>query len=394
MISYLTFNVQGLSGPPQQAILQLFANSTSSTGVSIRGVSDTSWGERTITYANAPTVNPSVAGSSGPINTASTWVNIDITSLINGNGLVSVAVTTTNSTAISLASRESGAHAPQLLLMLDAGAPTPTNTPSSPTLTNTPTPHRPIHLLRRYLLRRPIRLRQPIHLSPIRRPTHLLRRYPLRRPIRLRQPIPLSSNTPTDTPTPTVSPTPSNTPTPTNTSLSNTPTDTPTPTITPTPTPTQVVSNITITPIADAYVNSSSPSTNYGHNSALREDASPDLHSYIKFNVQGLSGSPSQVTLRLYANSTSTTGVKIYGVSDTSWGETSITYSNAPAIDGPSGGSSGAIKTSKTFISIDITSLVTGNGTISIAVTTTNSTAISLASRESGANAPQLVILP
>jgi len=141
-------------------------------------------------------------------------------------------------------------------------------------------------------------------------------------------------------------------------------------------------------------VNSSSPTSNFGTNTALREDASPDLHSYIKFSVQGLNGAPSKVTLRLFANSTSSTGVNIIGVSNTSWVENSITFNNAPAIDGPLAGSSGAIKTANTFVSIAITSLVTGNGTISIAVTTTNSTAISLASREAGANAPQLVIQP
>jgi hypothetical protein len=39
-----------------------------------------------------------------------------------------------------------------------------------------------------------------------------------------------------------------------------------------------------------------------------------------------------------------------------------------------------------------VTPLLTGNGTYNIALTTTNATAFSLASRESGANAPQLII--
>jgi hypothetical protein len=56
--------------------------------------------------------------------------------------------------------------------------------------------------------------------------------------------------------------------------------------------------------------------------------------------------------------------------------------------------SSGPIKTSGTFYSINVTSLITGNGTFNMAFTTTNSTTISFASRESGANAPQLVITP
>ncbi|MDX6646216.1 MAG: hypothetical protein QOK40_1943, partial [Miltoncostaeaceae bacterium] len=44
--------------------------------------------------------------------------------------------------------------------------------------------------------------------------------------------------------------------------------------------------------------------------------------------------------------------------------------------------------------SVDVTSLVTGNGTYSLGLSTTSGTALSLASRESGANSPQLVITP
>ncbi len=208
-------------------------------------------------------------------------------------------------------------------------------------------------------------------------------------------PGPTFTPTATLTPTPLHTATPTRTPTPSRTPItSSTPTATPARTSTPTSTATQSGTSITLTPLADAYVNSSSPSSNYGTNTSLRVDASPTVHSYLKFNVQGLGGAPSRATLRLFATSTSTTGVNINGVSNTGWVETSITYSNAPAIDGPLAGSSGAIKTAHTFISIDVTSLVKGNGTISLAVTTTNFTAISLASRETGANSPQLVIQP
>ena len=210
---------------------------------------------------------------------------------------------------------------------------------------------------------------------------------------------PTNTATPANTSTPTATFTPTDTFTPTNTF---TPTDTFTPTLTPTPsdtptntpTPTATPTSNTITPIADSYVNSGSPTTNYGTATSLRADGSPDLHSYLKFTVSGLSGAPSQVILRLFATSTSTTGVNVSGVSDTSWGEKTINFSNMPAIDGSLAGSSGPIKTANTFISINVTSLITGNGTFSLAVTTTNSTAISMASRESGANSPQLVITP
>jgi acid phosphatase type 7 len=114
--SYLKFNVTGLPGPVKTATLRIFANSTSTTGVETRGVADTTWGETTITYANMPAMAATVTGTSGPIPTASTWINVDVTALINGNGTFSLGVDTTNATAISFASRETGANAPQLIV--------------------------------------------------------------------------------------------------------------------------------------------------------------------------------------------------------------------------------------------------------------------------------------
>jgi Calcineurin-like phosphoesterase len=207
---------------------------------------------------------------------------------------------------------------------------------------------------------------------------------------------PTMMNTPpvTNTPgnTPTATNTPVNTPTPTKTSA-NTPTPTNTPVNTPTPTATSSGSN-TFNPVADSYVNASNPTTNYGTSKTLYVDDSPIERSYIQFSVSGLSKAPSNVTLKIFANSTSTTGFDVYSVSNNSWTETGITYSNAPAFAGTKTGSSGVINTSGIFYSINVTSLVAGNGLVSFGLSTTNSTAINLSSRESGADAPHLVITP
>ncbi|MDR3575847.1 MAG: DNRLRE domain-containing protein [Anaerolineaceae bacterium] len=253
--------------------------------------------------------------------------------------------------------------------------PTPTNTPvNTPTPTNTPdntlTP-----------TNTPVNTPTPTN-TPVNTPT------PTNTPVN----TPTPTNTPVNTPTPTN--TPVNTPTPTNTPVS-TPTPTNTPVNTPTPTPTPTSSgSITLNPAADSYVNSSSPTTNYGTSKTLYVDNSPIEHSYIRFNVTGLSGAPSKATLKIFANSTQSTGFDVYSVSDNTWTETGINYSNAPAFAGTKTGSSGAIKTSGQFYSVDVTSLVTGNGQVSFGLLTTSSTAINLSSRESGANAPQLVITP
>jgi hypothetical protein len=194
---------------------------------------------------------------------------------------------------------------------------------------------------------------------------------------------------PTDTLTPTATdtlPTATVTPTPTPTNILPTATDTPIPTVTPTP------AIITLTPNADAYVISTSPDSNFGTNASLRADASPTTVSYLMFNVQGLSGTPAKATLRVYFSSTASTGVQISGVSITSWGEKTITYNNAPAVNSSSAGSSGTVNIAGTWVNIDITSLITGNGLVSMAITTTSTTQANIASRESGSNSPQLII--
>ncbi len=200
-----------------------------------------------------------------------------------------------------------------------------------------------------------------------------------------------SAPTPTRTSTQASAPTPTRTPT---IVLSATATFTRTPTAVNTqaksPTPGGTGGTFTFTPSADSYVESSNPGTNYGSATQIRVDGSPDVHSYLRFNVQGLSGTVSSASLRVYANSAVTAGYDARSVSDNTWTESGITYNNAPPV-GSVLGSSGNVN-SNTWTSVNVTSYITGNGTYNLGLTTSGSTALSLASRESGANAPQLVI--
>jgi hypothetical protein len=136
--SYLRFNVQGLTGSIAMQPCG-YANSNSSPGLSVR------------VSRNAGVESPPVQQSSG----RRSWLvkrgeyrhrtTIDVTSYITGNGVSNFALTTPSNTAISLASRESGANAPQLIIETSDGSTlTPTFTPTatftpSPTSTFTPT---------------------------------------------------------------------------------------------------------------------------------------------------------------------------------------------------------------------------------------------------------------
>ena len=149
----------------------------------------------------------------------------------------------------------------------------------------------------------------------------------------------------------------------------------------------------TFHPVADSYVNSSSPGQNYGTSSQLRADGSPDVRSYLRFDLQGMSGTVADATLKIYTNSGSSTGFDVRDVADSSWGESSITYSNAPLV-GSVAGSSGSFGAGS-WTDIEVTSLISGNGVVSVAVTTTGSTAMSLASREdNGMDPPGTPVKP
>jgi hypothetical protein len=307
--AYLRFNVQGLAGTPiTQARLLVYANNSSSLGISTKAVADNSWGENTMNYNNAPTLGGSLATSGA--NISASWVSLDVTSYVKGEGTYSFGITTASSSSLSFPSRESGANAAQLILSFATPTPTPTATPTS---------------------------------------------------------ISLPTATPTNGPTPTA-------------------------TARATSTPTAVASqSVTFTPVADTYVNAGSTGTNYGSLIALRTDASPDVRSYIRFSISGLGGkSVAKARLLLFANSSLSQGINALAVANNTWGELTTNYTNAPAL-GNILATSGAIATGS-WITLDITAYITGEGTFSLGVNTLSSTAISLASRESGANSPKLII--
>ena len=112
---------------------------------------------------------------------------------------------------------------------------------------------------------------------------------------------PASTATPTRTPTPIVS-------------SSNTPTRTPTATAAPTTT------TLTLAAAADARVEEAYPSSNFGTATTLRVDAGsdPDITSYLRFNVSGVTGTVQSAKLRVYATTNSANGPAAYSTSS-SW---------------------------------------------------------------------------
>jgi hypothetical protein len=86
---------------------------------------------------------------------------------------------------------------------------------------------------------------------------------------------------------------------------------------------------VSVSPAADAYVNSDHPTNHYGSASMLRVDTSPTMRSYLRFDLRGLAGSIQTATLEVYANSRSASGYEVHTAS-IGWSEGTIDYRNAP----------------------------------------------------------------
>ncbi len=148
---------------------------------------------------------------------------------------------------------------------------------------------------------------------------------------------------------------------------------------------------ITFSPTADAYVIATSAGTNYGTAANLRVDGSPIIRSYLRFVVSGVAGGTVQsAILRMYANTANTTGYSAHRVADNTWTETGITYTNSPAVGAVINNSQPF--TAAAWVEVDVTPYVTADGTYNLAIDSANTTNTSLASRETTANAPQLVV--
>jgi parallel beta-helix repeat protein len=144
----------------------------------------------------------------------------------------------------------------------------------------------------------------------------------------------------------------------------------------------------TFTPVADAWVDAATPTSNFGTRTTLSTDNSPVRYSYLRFSATG-AGSESTATLRVFAETSNSAGFQVRAVADDTWGETTITYDNRPA-QGPVIAASGPV-TAGTWYSLRVDPALTGDDEVSLVLTSTSSTATRYTSRE-GANKPQLIV--
>ena len=333
---YIRFTANGISGSIQSAKLRVYCTTNGTANGPAAYLADSQWiesGTGGMTWNTQPALLSGAFDNKGAIGMDS-WVEYDFTALVTGNNTYTFALVADSSDGITFSSRE-GTTPPQLVVALGPTSSTPTYTPSpSATFTGTPTA--------------------------------------------------TSVASPTNTGTATATTIASITPT-------STSTFTPTPTSTPTSTPTLTTSSLTFLPVEDAYIASGSPTTNYGSATTLQVDNSPIKHFLIKFDVTGLNGGQVvSAKLRLYNVDPASKGGDFYAVNDTSWQEETLTWNNAPAALTNLIASLGSVSANNWY-EIDITSLISGDGTYSLRISSTSSDGADYSSKE-GANPPQLVI--
>jgi len=337
--SLLRFNLATIPANARisSAVLKLFV---SGDGSSVAGSVNTvngAWAENSVTYANAPQVGVSIAALPDPAIPNSS-VSVDLTSFVIGKTLVDFYITSANNDGVVYYAREKGsAKAPQLIITWTTDAvSTPTNT-MPPSLT------------------------------------------------------PTSSNPPISSLTPTAFyvPTTTSSVIPTFTSTFTPPTIT-TPTVSLTPLPNQV---LVFPPAADTYIQSDLLTSIFGSSNQIIVDNSPVRNTLLKFTVSGVGMRPVlSAKLRIYCIDSSPFGGEFHRVADTTWSEGAVNWNNAPAADTGSFASLGKV-TASTWYEINVTSLITGDGTFSFKALSTSTDGAYYSSKEGAAGfAPQLVI--
>lgn len=88
-----------------------------------------------------------------------------------------------------------------------------------------------------------------------------------------------------------------------------------------------------ITPLGDSYINTATPTTNYGSKTLIDVDGVSQT-AYIQFNLASIpaTASVSQATLKLYVNAVTTAGSFNVDYVNGTWSESKIDASNAPPL--------------------------------------------------------------
>jgi PKD repeat protein len=376
----LKFNVTGVQGQPlTKAALRLYATNPSDRGGDVRRVANQTWSESTVTWSNAPAADAAVLASLGAV-TAGQWYEVDVTPLVSdGDGAYTVRVSSTSSNGADYSAREgTAANRPQLVVTTDSSTtPAPTPAPlaanagqdttavagATVTLAGSASGGTP-----------PYTYTWQFGDGTSGAGASVSHAYTTAGTYTATLVVKDAANQTTqDTAVVTVTSTTTPPPPP------------------PAPPTGGTGQTLTFTAVADANVRQGS-SKNYGSATMLVADASPVQDVLVKFTVAGVgSERVTKAALRLYGANESDRGGDVRRVASQAWSESTVTWSNAPAADPAILGSLPAIAAGRWY-ELDVTPLITGDGTYSVRVSTTSTNGVGFNSKEASTNRPQLVV--
>src|SRR5438128_1244857 len=147
-------------------------------------------------------------------------------------------------------------------------------------------------------------------------------------------------------------------------------------------------------PIADTYVDSSSPTVNFNSDARLRADAVPARATYLRFAVSGVNGRAiGQARLRLQVSGPSAvTAGSVHLLGGHDWDEATLTWNSRPAIDGPAVATMGPVPLGA-IADFDVSGAITGDGVYDLAIDSPSSDAVSfVSSAAASGQKPSLVL--
>jgi hypothetical protein len=156
--------------------------------------------------------------------------------------------------------------------------------------------------------------------------------------------------------------------------------------------PAAPAASLTFAPTADAYVDESQPTVAFGASTVLAAAGAPRRRTLLRFTVSGLAGrAVARATLRLYCTNGSSAGGSVHRVASTTWDEGTVDFVDAPVADAAELARLGPVLRGGSY-ALDVSALVTGDGTYSLELQTASGDGAFYAARESATGAPQLVV--
>ena len=352
--SYLRFDLGSVESAVSSARLRLYCTDASPNGGALHALADTGWSETGLTWGNQPALSAAFAPLGAVAKNA--WVELDVTAALGGGPTQVFALAGGSSNSAYYSSRE-GSNPPELVLELAestnppeadfSGTPRSGAAPLAVSFTDLSS-GAPTSWLWSFGDGGTSTAENPVHVYS----------QPGTFTVRLDVANAGGSDSLTRTGYVTVQ--------------------------APLPAP-----NLTFLPVADARVNLTSPTRNFGTDGTLRvRGGSEPYHSYLRFEPT-VSGPVTSALLRLFVTDESPVGGIAFATSN-AWNENTITWSNKPATIGSALASAGSAPAGS-WVTFDVTAAITGPGPVSFALQSSSSNSCYFSSRE-GANPPQLLI--